>query len=309
LKNKRIPVLFTNDVETTSILNGFLSDETGRLILQEGMPLLLDLYDKYEVKATFFYTGYIAKLYPDLVKMAFQRGHEIGCHGLTHHSQRAFDVLTLYEQVKQLQEAKAILENITGNEIHAFRAPALRVNHNTPVALHEAGFTIDSSISSQRFDMFLSHGSTRKIKWFTAPRYPYRTDENNLYKKGDGNIIEVPISAIFIPYIGTIMRILPAIAILLRKSLIMESRITRKPINFLIHPNEFLEEELDQTRSIEKRSSNLITYFLADYLRHRLKIKNLGKKAVKLYEKELKALSKEKFECLTISEYVKKMEL
>ena len=45
----------TNDVETTSIVNGGLRDDTGIKVWKEGLPALLDLYDEFGVKATFFY--------------------------------------------------------------------------------------------------------------------------------------------------------------------------------------------------------------------------------------------------------------
>ena len=54
--------LFTNDVETTSIWLNTLRDKTGYKVLEEGMPALLDIYAKYDVKSTFYFTGYIAKL-------------------------------------------------------------------------------------------------------------------------------------------------------------------------------------------------------------------------------------------------------
>ena len=98
--------LITNDVETTSILNHKLRDKTGEYVLTQGMPRLLDLYDKYGVKATFFYTGHIAKLYPEVVKMAFVRGHEIGSHGLSHEVSQAFDLLSPAEQLRHLKESK-----------------------------------------------------------------------------------------------------------------------------------------------------------------------------------------------------------
>ena len=91
--------LITNDVETTSILNHKLRDKTGEYVLNQGMPRLLDLYDKYGVKATFFFTGHIAKLYPDVVRKAYERGHEVGSHGLTHEVDQAFDVLSPEEQL------------------------------------------------------------------------------------------------------------------------------------------------------------------------------------------------------------------
>lgn len=39
--------LLTNDVETTSVWNHCLSDKTGEKVLKEGMPVLLELYQKF----------------------------------------------------------------------------------------------------------------------------------------------------------------------------------------------------------------------------------------------------------------------
>ncbi|MCT4602664.1 MAG: hypothetical protein N4A59_07175, partial [Marinifilum sp.] len=65
--------LLTNDVETTSIWFNCLRDKTGLKVVNEGMPLLLDIYSKYNIKSTFYFTGYIAKLYPKVVKMILNR--------------------------------------------------------------------------------------------------------------------------------------------------------------------------------------------------------------------------------------------
>jgi peptidoglycan/xylan/chitin deacetylase (PgdA/CDA1 family) len=302
-------VLLTNDVETTSIANGILSDEAGKLVSEQGLPRLLELYEKFNIKSTFFYTGYIAKLYPNVVRLAVDKGHEIGCHGLSHKAELAFDTLQLDEQIRHLTEAKKILEDISGHEVISFRAPALRVNNNTPVALSSAGFKIDSSIASQRFDMFLSHGSKLKLKCLIAPRLPYRTKPNDLFKKGNGNIIEVPLSAILFPYIGTTLRIFPVMTNIVRKLLIIESKINKKPINFLIHPNELIDEPNLTNNKIENRSKNIITYFLADFLRHRLKLKNLGSEALPLYEREIQKLKSESVRFLTVSQYVNELDL
>ena len=157
--------LLTNDVETTSIVNNKLSDKTGERVLKEGMPVLLALYAKYNVKSTFFFTGYIAKKFPDVVRMITPYGHEVACHGLTHEVDCAFDLLQLHEQISHLKEAKNILEYISGTEVVSFRAPALRVNEYTVEALENTGFMIDSSVSSQRFDMFFSYGSLKKLNF------------------------------------------------------------------------------------------------------------------------------------------------
>jgi peptidoglycan/xylan/chitin deacetylase (PgdA/CDA1 family) len=146
-------VLITNDVETTSILNHRLRDKTADYLLTQGMPRLLELYSKYSVKATFFFTGYVARLKSELVRMASDKGHEIASHGLSHTIEQAFDILPFETQVDHLKESKKILEDISGQEVISFRAPAARANYNLPLAMEEAGYKIDSSVSSQRLDM------------------------------------------------------------------------------------------------------------------------------------------------------------
>ncbi|HBS12810.1 MAG TPA: polysaccharide deacetylase, partial [Flavobacteriaceae bacterium] len=279
--------LLSNDVETTSLWHNSLRDETGYKVLKEGMPLLLDLYEKYNVKSTFYFTGYIAKLYPEIVKMVIPYGHEVGSHGLSHTKENGFDVMPLQKQIDHLKESKDILENIIGEEIISFRAPALRVNNDTAIALAETNYKIDSSVASQRFDMFMSFGGIKKLNWLTAPRLPYRTSEESLFKKGNGHILEIPLSASIIPYLSTTMRIFPKLTSIQRRLLSYESSITGKPIVFITHPNEFIDES-DEIRQINKRSKNFLAAFLQDTLRSKLKMKNLGIKGVEIYEKEVK---------------------
>lgn len=299
--------LITNDVETTSLQSHRLKDEVSEYLLVQGMPRLLDLYDKYNIKTTFFYTGHVAKLKPELVKMAYEKGHEIGSHGLTHDSRQAFDVLSYEEQVRHLKESKKILEDIIGEGIISFRAPAARVNNNIVQALEEAEFKIDSSISSQRFDMFMSYGSLKKLNWLIAHRKPYYAKEDNIFKKGESEILEIPISALFFPYIGTFMRIAPSFNRFIRNLLYLETKINNRHFNFLTHPNEFIDEQDEENLVIEKRSKNIISYFFKDFLRHKLKTKNLGEKAIPIFEKELQFFVNHNFEFLTCKELYNKL--
>jgi len=290
--------LITNDVETTSILNHKLRDKTGEYVLNQGMPRLLDLYDKYGVKATFFYTGHIAELYPQVVKMAYERGHEVGSHGLTHEVSKAFDVLSPEEQLSHLKQSKQILEDIIGEKVVSFRAPAARVDKGFPEVLHEAGFKVDSSVSSQRLDMMFSFGALKKLHWLTAPRKAYFAKPDNIFKKGDSDVLEVPISAFGFPYIGTFMRIAPALNRLTRQVLYWETLCSGRQFVFLTHPNEFIEED-QETTEIERRGTDYISYLLGDVIRHKLKVKNLGENALPIYEKELAFFQEKRFEFLT----------
>jgi len=49
-----------------------------------GVPRILELLDHYGVCATFFVTGFIHRLYPELLPALAARGHEIGVHGMYH---------------------------------------------------------------------------------------------------------------------------------------------------------------------------------------------------------------------------------
>lgn len=276
----------TNDVETTSIVNGGLRDETGLKVWKEGLPKLLDLYDRYAIKSTFFYVANFAQQHPEIVKIVQNRGHEIACHGLTHEHDKAFDIMPYDEQVKHLIEAKKILEDIAGEEVVSFRAPALRVNSDTPRALMDSGFKFDSSVAPQRMDMFMSLGSKNKLQWFGAPRTSYEANESNLARRGNSGIIEVPVSSFAMPYIGTVMRISPLLNALTRQFLYFETKHTTKPINFLIHPNELIVEDDLHTKT-QRRSSNFIGYLLSDILRRKLKQRNLGNDALRLFSKEV----------------------
>lgn len=277
----------TNDVETTSIVNGGLRDDTGVKVWKEGLPMLLDLYEKYGVKATFFYIANFAKQHPEIIKIVQKRGHEIACHGLTHRHDKAFDVMPFEEQLEHLSTAKKILEDIAGEEVVSFRAPALRVNFDTPKALIEAGFKYDSSVAPQRMDMFMSLGSKNKMQWLKAPRTPYRASSENLARRGDSSIIEIPVSSFIVPYIGTFMRISPLMNSMIRRLLYLETRNSDKAINFLIHPNEVITEE-DLHVKTQRRASSYVGYLLSDLLRRRLKQKNLGVDALRLFEEEVK---------------------
>ena len=216
--------------------------------------------------------------------------------------------MTIDNQILNLKTSKKILEDITGNEVVSFRAPALRVSKNTVIALEESEYLIDSSIASQRFDMFMSFGGLKKLNWLFAPRLPYRASKKSIFKKGYSNIVEVPLSASFIPYVGTTLRIFPWISKYQRKILSLESSLIGKPIVFDVHPNEFIDESMEK-REKKKRASNLFLSFFQDYLRSKLKAKNLGDSGIKLYEREINSFQKQNFKFTTIKNYVNKINL
>ncbi len=308
MEQKKNYCLFTNDVETTSIWHNKLRDETGWKVYQQGMPRLLDLYDKYQVRSTFFFNFDIVRLIPDVVKMVVAKGHEVASHGWSHKDEHAFDVMSYNDQVKHLHDSKKLLEDISGQEVISFRAPALRIKKDFTQALLETGYLIDSSVASQRFDMGLSRGGRNKLWWFVSPRKAYHTSTANIFKKGNSKLVEVPVSSFILPYAGTTMRIMPGSLLLLRNFLKLENQLMNKPIVFLIHPNELIDESMEET-TINRRAKNIITYYMTDIARTKLKRKNLGASAVPLYEKHIAYFDKKNYQCITLKEYCQTLKL
>lgn len=305
-KNNKYFALLTNDVETTSVWFNDFRDETGELVYREGMPLLLDTYRKHNIKSTFFFTSYIAELIPDIVRMIVSDGHEVGSHGKSHLTQNGFDVMPYDKQKRHLEYSKKTLEDISGQEVVSFRAPALRVSPETARALIETGFKYDSSIASQRFDFGLSHGSKNKLKFMSAPRKPYRVMENNIFKKGDSSLIEVPLSATILPFIFSSMRMMPFLTKIQMRILHAETMRTGKPAVFLIHPSELIDESSEE-RVISQRATGFISHILKDVIRAKLKTKTLGPGGIVQYLELIKFYFERGYQFSTVKDYAELM--
>ena len=52
--------------------------------IPEVTPWVLELLDKYDIKATFFMVGDNIRKYPDIFRMVVERGHRVGNHTFNH---------------------------------------------------------------------------------------------------------------------------------------------------------------------------------------------------------------------------------
>lgn len=109
---------------------------------KRGNEFILDLFDKYNVKATFFVTGYFAEKEPEQIKLIKENGREIACHGYNHFYRGNKDL-----DIKQdIVRAKGILEEITGENIKGFRAPQMQYSEKLIEILDDLNFEYDSSL-------------------------------------------------------------------------------------------------------------------------------------------------------------------
>ncbi len=89
---------------------------------------LLDILDKYNVKATFFLVGQWVDKYPDSVKEIAKRGHDVENHSNTH---AYMTQLSESEMNTEITECNKKIETLTGKCPTLFRAPY--GDYNNPV--------------------------------------------------------------------------------------------------------------------------------------------------------------------------------
>lgn len=85
-------------------------------------PRVLDLLDRYQVKASFFCVGHKAEQYPELCREIVRRGHTVENHSQRH--RHNFSLLGPTGFVREIAAAQQTLTRITGQVPQFFRAPA-----------------------------------------------------------------------------------------------------------------------------------------------------------------------------------------
>lgn len=122
---------------------------------------ILDILDSCNTKASFFCLGEIASKFPYVVKKIAEKGHEIACHSDKHSWLTKLSEAELREDT--LSAIKA-LEDVSGQKVESYRAPAFSIGENNKWAfevLAECGITRDASIfpASRDFGGFASFSS------------------------------------------------------------------------------------------------------------------------------------------------------
>lgn len=116
----------------------------GQTGMNFGLPKILDMLDKYNVKGTFFVPGAVAREYEDKIKDISERGHEIGCHGDYHENFCQIDLSTQREVIRNATKA---LKDITGTRPVGFRMPEGEMSEDTLKILKEESYEYSSSLS------------------------------------------------------------------------------------------------------------------------------------------------------------------
>lgn len=85
-----------------------------------GTPLILEMLERFNCKATFFFLGSEAKKYPELCLQVASAGHEVGVHGWVHTSAEKF---TTAEHFDMMSKAVRVIEEACDTTVRYIRPP------------------------------------------------------------------------------------------------------------------------------------------------------------------------------------------
>lgn len=139
---------------------------------------ILDMFDEAGVKGTFFTLGWVAQRRPEMMRRIAAAGHEIASHGWDH--ARVF-TLNAKRFAYDLSETRKLLEDLTGQKVHGYRAPSFSIDARTPWAhevLAEQGYLYSSSVAPIVHDHY---------GWREAPRFAFHPVKGS-------PLIEIPVT-------------------------------------------------------------------------------------------------------------------
>jgi len=155
--------------------------------------MLLELLNRFNVKATIFVIADMLDHYPKVIDLLKNAEHEIACHGLSHevpiHTKTKKIIQDPEKWEQELIDAKGKIENIFSTEVIGYRAPGAYFAGWMVPLLVKNGFKYDSSIAYNSFF------NKTNIKLNGIPSNPYWIDEKTLgHKKAEsGNaLLEIP---------------------------------------------------------------------------------------------------------------------
>ena len=132
--------MLTADISSIGRMTPMSHQSYGPLV---GVPRILALLKRHDLRATFFIPGYSAHRYPEVVRAVAEAGHEIAHHSYFHENKIGMDEKT---EADMIDLGLRALRDVAGVRPDGYRAPMWEMNFHTPKLLAERGFRYDSSL-------------------------------------------------------------------------------------------------------------------------------------------------------------------
>ncbi|KAI4748606.1 polysaccharide deacetylase [Aureobasidium sp. EXF-12298] len=152
-----------------------------------GVQRLLKLYDKYNIKATWFIPGHTLETFPEDCAAIRDKGHEIGLHGYSHENPND---MTIDQQRDVLDKTYKMLTEFCGKPPKGSVAPWWETSREGAELLLSYGIEYDHSMSHEDCQMYwLRTGDS-----WTKIDYTKKAEEwmKPLVKGEETGIVEIP---------------------------------------------------------------------------------------------------------------------
>ena len=108
-----------------------------------GSPRLLKLFERYDIRTTWFIPGHSIETFPEQMKQVADAGHEIGMHGYSHENPIA---MTPEQEVAVIEKSMDLIESLCGRRPTGYVAPWWEFSPVTNELLLERGIRYDHSL-------------------------------------------------------------------------------------------------------------------------------------------------------------------
>jgi len=136
---------------TSDISRGVFAGEVG-------VPRLVKLFDRLNIKVTWFVPGHSIETFPEQIKLVADAGHEIGLHGYSHENPM---VMTPEQEEAVLDKTIDLVRRLTGRAPRGYVAPWWEVSPVTADLLLAKDIVYDHSFMHDDFSpYYLRAGDT-----------------------------------------------------------------------------------------------------------------------------------------------------
>lgn len=182
-------------------------DDTPSPAYDQGVPRLLDLFDRHAIRATFFVCGRDAPRQRGWLLEMLRRGHEIANHSTWHRT--GFASLSAEEKRADIAAAHHLIAEAAGVAPLGFKSPGFSFAADQLDVLAELGYRYDSSLLPTPFSpalrlaqRALSGGSVDpthygQARFGLAPLQPYppsRQRPHRPARNGNDGVMEAPVT-------------------------------------------------------------------------------------------------------------------
>ena len=118
-----------------------------------GAPRLLALFQKYNIRTSWYVPGHTIETFPEAVGKVVEAGHEIGHHGWTHRPPAS---LSREQEEAELVRGNEAIRRISGKYARGYRSPSWDLSPHSVELMLKHGFDYDSSMMGDDYTPYFA---------------------------------------------------------------------------------------------------------------------------------------------------------